>query len=118
MGCLETCGVTTSLTSTVLQKCIVGHCCGNRFEGETDSSNMAMSCEFGCEIAFYSSDVSECENHCNLGNAAGECEYSHPNINSDFEMCGECACGGWPSSQACNDGCNAAAQFDEYYTVP
>ncbi len=110
--CFQTCSI-DDITANTLQKCIdlckpLGHCCGNRLNGECpDSSAMRLSCANGCEIAYYRSTVAQCKADCSTGNNLNECEYYHPNISSPFQMCGECqnGCDKWPDLDACQDGC-------------
>lgn len=119
--CLQSC-VNEEITNTILQKCndqclTLNHCCGNRLNGESpDSAAERLSCANGCEIAFYRSTVEECKSDCADGNQNG-CEYQHPNIPSLFSKCGDCqaGCDKWPDASACSDGCDFAAQFEEYY---
>jgi len=117
--CLSTCsGDGSGLTYDTLQKCVdkcfeAGHCCGNRLDGvDTASSNQRLSCANGCEMAFYSSEVSQCKQHCSNRNI---CEYKHPAIRDPFRMCGSCDCGQWPEDNACDYGCDQAELFSEFY---
>jgi hypothetical protein len=124
--CLQTCS-NDEITSTILQTCIdqcmmMGHCSGNRLNGECPaSSNRRLSCANGCEIAFYTSTVDECKAGCDDGNTQKSCDYKHPNINNPFSMCAQCkeecdesfeisgltrACGSTPAMRlSCDHGC-------------
>lgn len=119
--CLQTCK-NTELAATVLQQCIDkcmenGHCCGNRLNGEApDTAAERLSCANGCEFAYYRSNVADCKADCAAGTGNG-CEYQHPNIASMFQKCGVCqeGCDGWPSDDACSNGCDFASDFPEFY---
>jgi hypothetical protein len=120
--CLRTCS-NDDITSTILQTCIdqcmmMGHCSGNRLNGEClVSSDKRLSCANGCEIAFYTSTVDECKSACDDGNTLQKCHYKHPNINTLFNMCGKCeeGCDESPEINACSDGCDIAASTSEFY---
>jgi len=119
--CLQSCRV---LTYETLQKCVdrcedLGHCCGNRLDtGDNDghSANGLLSCANGCELAFHSTTVAECELGCDNGNEFDDCEYKHPFINI-FSKCDECVCKKDPeiSPTDCRDGCFQAKELDEFY---
>ena len=121
--CLKPCS-NSDITATILQTCIdkcapLGHCCGNRLNGEAPySSAERLSCANGCEIAYYRSTVDECKADCaavrSLENA---CFYKHPNIKKTFENCNSCqeGCLFWPDDNACSDGCELAADLPEFY---
>lgn len=119
--CIQSCNV-DELKATVLQQCIdkcktLGHCCGNRLNGECPaSSNQRLSCANGCEIAYHRSTKWQCKQDCANGNMNG-CEYNHPNIMSTFHKCGDCqeGCDKWPDLNACEDGCELAATLPQFY---
>jgi len=117
--CLTTCDPKDTLKAETLQKCVdkcfeKGFCCGNRLFGEDIySSNQMLSCANGCEIAFYSSKVSECKGHCTAGRQV--CQYKHPAIPDAFNLCNECECGKWPATNECAYGCEQADLFPEFY---
>jgi len=122
--CLESCDENGSITAEILQKCVekcssVDYCCGNRLvttDGE-DSSNSFLSCANGCEIAYYSTTVEECKEHCQMGNEAKWCIYDHP-LTDRFKKCGECASCNESTevgSTDCRDGCIKASFLDDFY---
>jgi len=114
--------VQADLTPTLLQTCIEecqeeGFCCGNRLNGEAPTtSNNRLSCANGCEIAYYSKDVAECQSYCEEGNDEG-CEWKHPLIEMVFKKCRDCqeGCPGWPAAEACSTGCDKAQSIDGFY---
>jgi len=114
-------GAQTQLTPLVLQKCIEecekqGFCCGNRLNGEAPyTAAERLSCANGCEIAYYSTKVSECKDYCEEGNQEG-CTYKHPLIATEFSKCKSCqeGCNGSPSLEACNIGCEEASKHNVY----
>ena len=63
-------------------------------------------------MAFYSTHVSQCKEHCNNRNI---CEYKHPAILDPFQLCYVCDCGEWPEDDACDYGCEQAELFAEFY---
>jgi len=112
-----------NLSANLLQTCIdkcheePDLCCGNRLNGEApNSSNNRLSCANGCEIAYYSENISECKAYCEFGNDAS-CDYDHPVIQMPFSKCGSCqeGCDGWPPSNACDIGCDKAKDLNEFY---
>lgn len=80
------------------------------------SSNQRLSCANGCEIAYHRSSVNQCKADCREGNKNG-CSYDHPNIATVFRKCGTCqqGCNKWPDEDACEDGCDFASNFPEFY---
>ena len=120
--CLQTC-VQNDITANILQTCIdkcepLGHCCGNRLNGEAPfSSNRRLSCANGCEIAYYRTTVDECKVDCAAVLSSDECAYTHPNIERPFKICKKCqeGCPLWPDDNACSDGCEQAAELPEFY---
>jgi len=113
-----------TLTAKLLQKCInrcknqgAQYCCGNRLNGEApSSSNNRLSCANGCEIAYYSSELSKCKIACDDGNES-TCTYKHPLIAKEFGKCNDCqdGCDSWPPEKACYLGCNKASLLEEFY---
>jgi len=123
--CFLTCHSET-ISAEILQECVdlcksEGYCCGNRLNGEApDTPATILSCANGCEIAFYSEVKSDCTTSCASGNS-NSCTYTHPFIDKAFSKCGqcqsECNVGGiyWPSQGACDSGCDAATNLNEFY---
>ena len=121
--CLKPCS-NSDITATILQTCIdkcepLGHCCGNRLNGEAPfSSNRRLSCANGCEIAYYyRTTVNECKVDCAAVLSSDECAYTYPNIERPFKICKMCqeGCPLWPDDNACSDGCEQAAELPEFY---
>jgi hypothetical protein len=96
-----------------------GHCC----DGSTgQSSHALLSCNHGCQIAWYAANMAECKAHCQAGNAGG-CFYKHAEAGK-LAKCGSCQSGCDSSDRdECVTGCDlafASGLFyrDLHYTPP
>ena len=96
-----------------------GHCC----DGSQPSAHQLLSCNHGCQIAWYAANVAECKAHCQAGNAGG-CSYMHAEL-GELAKCGECQSGCDPAKDRdeCETGCDLAAASglfyqDLHYTPP
>ena len=84
---------TAKLNADLLQICIdecakAGFdCYGNRLNGENSNgtSSDTLSCADGCEIAYYSKNVTDCKEGCASGESK-PCEYKLPLIEMPFSL--------------------------------
>ena len=120
---LDACTSECSPTAAAMAKCnadcaAAGHCC----DGSTPSSHALLSCNHGCQIAWYAANVAECKAHCQAGNAGG-CFYTHAEV-GNLAKCGSCQSGCDSSDRdECETGCDlafASGLFyrDLHYTPP
>ena len=88
-----------------------GHCC----DGSTgQSSHALLSCNHGCQIAWYAANMAECKAHCQAGNAGG-CFYKHAEAGK-LAKCGSCQSGCDSSDRdECVTGCDLAFASGLFY---
>ena len=107
------CSPTASAIATCNDLCFAaGHCC----DGTTYASSHALlSCNHGCRMAWFASNLAECNAHCELGNSGG-CSYDHAEA-GELHKCGNCqsGCSGSTSRNECADGCRFAQETGLFY---
>lgn len=83
------------------------------------SADRKLSCANGCEIAFYSKSLGECERSCEEGNSRDSCNYMNPLIRSQFDLCHGCqdtlSCSSPIQPNECAIGCQLAEPLESFY---
>lgn len=112
---LGSCSPTPSALDACNAQCAAnGFCC----DGSTyASSHGLLSCNHGCRMAWYASELQECIDHCTLGNSGG-CSYDHAEAGT-LHKCGDCqtGCSGSTSRDECARGCELAHNVGGFYNA-